>query len=135
MEHRVAKQSWFSRNWKWAVPLGCIGTMVMFVGFIAAILIAVLGAVRTSDAYRIATSKARQHPAVVDAFGEPIEVGWLVSGNISVDGASGEADLAVPLHGPRGSGTLYIVADKIAGEWTFERMEVEVFHSEERVNS
>jgi len=79
-------------------------------------------------------SRAREHPAVVEAIGERIEAGWLVSGNIHVNGPSGEADLSVPLEGPRGSGTLYIGADKIAGEWVFERMEVEVAGKAERVN-
>ena len=134
MEKHVAKPGWFSRNWKWAVPLGCLGTMVMFVGFFAAIFMVVMGAMRTSDAYQIAMSKARQHPAVIDALGEPMEVGWFVSGNINVNGASGEADLSVPLNGVRGSGTLYIVADKVAGEWIFERMEVALADSTERVN-
>ena len=106
----------------------------MFVGFIAAIFMVVMGAMRTTDAYQIAMSKARQHPAVIDAIGEPIEVGWFVSGNISVSGTSGEADLSVPLNGPQGSGTLYIVADKVAGEWIFERMEVALADSMERVN-
>jgi hypothetical protein len=94
----------------------------------------VMGAMRTSDAYQIAMSSAREHPAVIDALGEPIEVGWFVSGNINVNGASGEANLSVPLNGPRGSGTLYIVADKVAGEWIFERMEVALADSSERVN-
>ena len=134
MENHVTRPGWFARNWKWAVPLGCLGTVVMFVAFIAAIFMVVMGAMRTSDAYQIAMSEARQHPAVVDALGEPIEVGWFVSGNISVSGASGEADLKVPLNGPRGSGTLYIVADKVAGEWIFERMEVALVESTERVN-
>lgn len=134
MDNHVAKPGWFSRNWKWAVPLGCLGTAVMFVGFIAAIFMVVLGAMRTSDAYQVATATARQDPAVIDALGEPIEVGWLVSGNINVSGPSGEADLSVPLSGPRSSGTLYIVADKVAGEWIFERMEVALADSTQRVD-
>jgi hypothetical protein len=108
--------------------------MVMFVVFIGVIFVAVMGAMRSSDAYTIAMSAAKGHPAVVDALGEPIEVGWFVSGNISVNGASGEADLSIPLNGPRGSATLYVVADKIAGQWEFERMEVELDESRERVS-
>jgi len=125
---------WFSRNWKWAVPLGCLGTLAMFVALVGAMVMLVMGAMRTSDAYQIATSSALEHPAVIDALGEPIVVGWFVSGNINVHGASGEANLSVPLHGPRGSATLYIVADKVAGEWIFERMEVAFADSGERVN-
>lgn len=134
MSQGVEKRGWFSRNWKWVVPVGCLGTIVLFVAFIAAVLMAVMGAIRSSDAYELALSEARQHPAVVEALGEPIEVGWLMSGNISVNGASGEADLSIPLEGPKGSGTLYVVADKVAGQWDFERIEVEIDATMERVS-
>jgi len=94
MENHVTRPGWFSRNWKWAVPLGCFGAIATFVAFIAAIVVVVMGAMRTSDVYQIAMSRAREHPAVVEA----------------------------------------IVADKIADEWVFERLEVEVAGAAERVN-
>lgn len=134
MQQDSAEKGWLSRNWKWVVPVGCLGLIVMFAGFIAVIFLAVTGAVRSSHVYEIAMSEAQRHPGVIDALGEPIEAGWLVSGNISIDGTSGKADLAIPLEGPRGSGTLYVVADKVAGQWEFERMEVELDATMERVS-
>jgi hypothetical protein len=77
---------------------------------------------------------ARHNEKVVEKLGEPIETGWLVSGSINVSGPSGNADLAVPLHGPQNTGTLYVVAHKVAGEWQFDRAEVEVTDQQKRID-
>ena len=52
-------------------------------------------------------------------LGTPVEAGWLVSGNIETSGGSGTTDLSIPLSGPEGSGTLFLEAEKSAGEWRF----------------
>ena len=59
-------------------------------------------------------------------LGTPIETGWFVSGSVSVSGPTGHADVSIPLSGPRASGTLYGVADKSAGLWTFSLLELEL---------
>lgn len=134
MQSDAVKQGWFARNWKWAVPVGCVGMLAMFAAFIAGIFLVVFGAMRSSDAYQIAMERARENPEVVASLGEPIEAGWFISGNINVSGPSGEANLSIPVSGPRGSGTIYLVADKVAGEWIFERLELESESSTERLN-
>ena len=83
-------------------------------------------AMTSSDAYRLAVERAMSDAEVVEALGEPIEPGWFVSGSVQVTGPTGTADIAVPLRGSRASGTLFVVATKSAGEWTFERLELEV---------
>jgi hypothetical protein len=35
-------------------------------------------------------------------------------------------DVSIPISGPRGSGTLYIVGTRNAGRWQYSTMEVEV---------
>ena len=127
-------RGWFARNWVWLLPVGCLGMIVLAVLLVGGIFFAVTAAIRTSDVYRTALERARQNPEVVAALGEPIEVGWLVSGNISVNGPEGEANLSLPLHGPRGSATLYLVANKVAGEWVYERLEVAVDGTDVRID-
>jgi hypothetical protein len=134
MNNESNKQGWFARNWKWVVPVGCVGMLAMFAAFLASIFLVVFGAMRSSDAYQIAISRARESPEVVEALGEPVEAGWFISGNINVSGPSGDASLSIPVCGPRGAGTIYLVAEKIAGEWVFERLEVELEGSGERLD-
>ncbi|MFN8526521.1 MAG: cytochrome c oxidase assembly factor Coa1 family protein [Chloroflexota bacterium] len=124
------RRSWWSRNWKWVVPVGCLGTLLSCGGVIALAFFAIYGAVssavKSSDAYNDAMAVVRGSEEVRAALGEPIEAGFWVTGNIEVNGPSGKAEVSIPLSGPRGSGTLYITATKSANQWQYSRLEVEI---------
>ena len=119
-------QGWFARHWKAVVGVGCLGLILLVTAFVACIMLLVMGSIRSSDAYQQALAKAKVNPEVVLHIGQPIQPGWFVSGSINVSGPSGDADLSIPISGPKGKGTIYVVGKKSAGEWTYTRMEVEV---------
>ena len=125
--------TWWQRNWKWFVP-ACLGGLVLFAGFIVLIVTIVFGMMKSSDAYKDSLAMARANPYVQDALGTPIEEGLLVMGNINVSGSSGSADLAIPVSGPQGNGTIYVVASKSAGQWTFLRLVVDIKATNERID-
>jgi hypothetical protein len=102
--------------------------------FVFIIISIVFGAMKSSDAYKIALAKAQADPQVVNALGSPIKGGFFVSGNTNVSGSSGHADLTVPISGPNGKGTIYFVASKFGGEWTFSKLVVEVGKTGERID-
>ena len=79
---------------------------------------------------------ARADLYVKEALGSPIKDGLLVMGNLKVNGSSGHADLAIPVSGPEGSGTIYVVASKsaAAGQWTISRLVVDVKATNERID-
>jgi hypothetical protein len=118
--------SWLERNWKWFVPLGCGGALVLFVAFAATIVGFVFWLIRSNEAYIEALERARTSPAVIEELGEPVEPGFWVGGSVNTSGPSGEADLMFPIIGPDGSGTVYLEASKSGGIWSFERLEVEL---------
>jgi hypothetical protein len=128
--YQQPRPSWWSRNWKWVVPVGCLGSLVVFVGgivlFVFLIYSGVTAVIRSSDAYQEGMSRTRAHPDVKAALGEPIESGFWVSGNINTSGASGNADLSIPISGPNGSGTLAIVGTQSGGRWQYTTMEVTI---------
>ena len=66
--------------------------------------------------------RAQNNPAVVERLGEPIEIGWLMSGNISFENDTGQADYSIPISGPNGRGKLYILAYREDSEWRFEEL-------------
>jgi hypothetical protein len=130
-----AKQpGWWQRNWKWFVPVGCLGLLVLFTGFIALVVSVVFGILKSSEVYQAALNAARSKPAVEMALGTPIEEGLIVMGNINVSGSSGNADLAIPVSGPEDEATIYAVAEKSAGQWAFSILEVEVKSTGERID-
>lgn len=127
------KKNWFEQNWKWVVPFGCTGALFFFVAFALAIFFFVVGVIKTSDVYKQAMIMAVSNQAVADKIGSPIEPGWYLMGDIHVSGPSGNAQISIPIHGPKGSATVYAIATKVAGLWTFSVLEVEITASGERV--
>ncbi len=132
--HQKKSGSWLSRNWKWVVPLGCLGAVAVFAAFTVSIVFLVFGVMKSSDVYKDAVAQASPHALVVEALGEPVEPGWYLSGTINVNGSSGDADIAIPISGPRGSGQIYAVATKSAGRWEYEILEVEIDGQPERID-
>ncbi|HUK87202.1 MAG TPA: cytochrome c oxidase assembly factor Coa1 family protein, partial [Terriglobales bacterium] len=118
-------QGWFARHWKAVVGVGCLGVIILAVAFVGGIMLLVMGSIRSSDAYQQALAKAKANPEVALRLGQPIQPGWFISGSINVSGPSGDADLSIPISGPKGKGTVYVVGKKSAGEWSYTRMEVE----------
>jgi Cytochrome oxidase complex assembly protein 1 len=82
----------------------------------------VFSTMKSTDVYSDALARAKAAPAVIEALGLPIKDGMFVSGSTNVNGASGEANLAIPIHGPKGEGTLYVVAKKSVGSWNYSNL-------------
>ena len=127
------RPSWWSRNWMWFVPTGCLSIALLGAAFFCAILMVVFGALKSTDVYKTALKEAQANSAVTEALGTPIKDGMFLSGNTNVNGPSGQADIAIPISGPKGSGTIYAVATKSAGKWTYTKLEVEIKATGERI--
>ena len=112
-------RSWWQRNWKWIVPAGCLA-MIALIGLFVFTLM------RHTDVFREAVARAEANPQVRADLGEPIREGWWVMGQVRTTGPSGRASLAIPLKGSRRDGTVYAVAHKSAGRWTYDSLEVAV---------
>jgi Cytochrome oxidase complex assembly protein 1 len=127
---------WWSRNWKWFVPTGCCLTPLVLGGaFFAFLVIVIFGAMKQSDAYKMAVARAKADQRVTNALGTPVEDGWFLWGSSTeVSGSSGEADLSIPISGPKGKGTIYAVATKSAGDWTFSKLNVKIESTGETID-
>ncbi len=127
-------RGWMNRNWKWFIPLLVVASGTVMVTFFALIFVFVFSLMKSSDAYQDAVARTRADPAVQAALGMPIEEGLFITGNISTSGTSGEADLAIPISGPKGKATIYLVATKSAGAWNFSSLVVEIRDTGERLD-
>jgi hypothetical protein len=79
-------------------------------------------------------ASAQRDAAVIETLGSPIKDGFLVSGNTNVNGATGESNLAIPISGPKGKGTIYVSAKKSLGEWNYAGLVVEVGQTHQRID-
>ena len=107
---------------------------MLFVVFVGSIVLIVFSAVKSSDVYKDALARAKTHPAVIEALGSPVTEGLLLSGNTNVNGASGEANLSIPVSGPKGKGTIYVAATKSLGRWNYTGLVLEIARTHQRID-
>jgi hypothetical protein len=123
-------RSWLERNWKWLIPVA----LSVLVFFALTIVTLVMGLIKSADVYTDALAMAKSRPEVIGVIGEPIKEGFFVTGSISISGSSGNADLAIPVSGPKGKAVVYVVASKSAGKWKYSTLEVAIDKTSERIN-
>ena len=129
------RPGWWSRNWKWFLPTGCcFAPLVLGGACLAFVVIVIFGALKQTDVYKTAVARAKSDSRVMAALGTPIEEGWYLSGNTSVNNGSGQADLSIPISGPKGKGTIYAVATKSGGEWSYSKLNVKIDSTGETID-
>ena len=119
-----ARRGWWSRHWKWAVPLLALLLIVVLAVSIGALVAGIARVMKSTEPYRVGVLTAQHDPRVATVLGAPIKDGFLPSGNIATSGGGGHATLSVSLHGARGNGTLYIEAERHAGQWHYTSVQV-----------
>jgi hypothetical protein len=131
------RPNWWSRNWKWFVPVLCVAGVVMVaVPLVAIYLFAsfFLHTMKTSGGYQEALAAARANPAAVQALGTPIKDGWFPTGNVESGGSSGSSDLAISVSGPKAGGTLYVRATSSMGDWHLTMLVLQLKGTGERID-
>ena len=106
---------------KWAL-IGCASILVLGCLGIAALVVIVFGAIKSTDAYKGARATAEHDPRVIAVLGSPIEPGWWVSGNVNVDANGGNADFVFPISGPKGEGRVHAVATRDTSGWHYREI-------------
>jgi Cytochrome oxidase complex assembly protein 1 len=117
------EKSWLELNPRWKIPLGFVILLVLMAALAIVLATIVSASFHSSDVYKLALASAVHHPQVRDLIGEPIKPGWLISGQLKINGRTGEANFFIPISGPRGRGTIHVVAYK-DGVWHFTSLQV-----------
>ena len=130
----IENGSWWSRNWTWFVPVGCLTIAFLFVAGVGIVTWFAFSSFRSSDVLQGALDAARADPRVVEALGEPIDMGWLISGSIRYENREGEADLTIPISGPDDAGFIRLEAVKQGADWTYYRLEVTIDSTSEIID-
>ncbi len=97
------------------VGVGCVGGLWLFIQ----------NTIRTTGVYEQAMAAAGRSPAVEQRLGAPLEPRWVVMGHVHIEDDAGEADLKIPIAGPRGHGQVHVIGVRAGGEWTIDRLTVE----------
>lgn len=123
----TGQKSWLRRNLLWLVPVGCLVPMLCCGVFGAATFVGVNKAIQSSSIYAETLASAVANEDVKKALGTPITPGFVLQGSIEETNGVGEADFEIPLKGPRGEATVWVVASKKAGgRWAYTHFEVDL---------
>ena len=115
--------------WVW-VGIGCSVMVVGLVAFIGFLVFVVFGSMRSSTPYKDALAHAQTDARVIALLGSPVHAGYFFSGSINTKNSDGDADLTIPISGPKGGGILRVRGKKDAGKWTYQEMKVVVKNEE-----
>lgn len=118
--------NWFSRNWKWLLPVGCLVPMVCCGVFGAGTYLVVTKVIQSSGAYAGALEMVTQNTEVAEALGAPVTPGFGMSGAVKEQNDTGSADFTVPLSGSKGAGSMHVVASRRGGKWHYTVVDVVV---------
>ena len=95
---------------------GC-GCLLIAVGLLVAVFLIALNLFKTSDSYIRATAFVLQCDEVQETVGEPMELGFLPTGNINYTNGVGTADFVIPVKGPAGKTRVEVGLQKVDDEW------------------
>ncbi len=127
----VPQPSWWKRNWKWVVPVGgCLTILVLIVVFITTVFFGVTKIMEDSQPYEYAFELINQDEELIGILGTPIEKDGMVQGNINWINGNKSAKMAIPISGPKGTGTLFIDATGKGETWNYHEIRVEVADQE-----
>jgi hypothetical protein len=128
------QKSWWGRNWVWVVPLGCLTPIVLVVGCMIAAYFAVSGIIKNTDVYFYSVAAVSKNEAVKTALGEPISPGLQFQGDVKLNNDDGTADITYNISGPKGAGTVHVVATKSDGVWTYQTNKVHINATNEDID-
>ena len=107
-----------------ALAIGCSVIVVLGAAAALALVIFVFGAIKRSDAYTGALSRARADQRVVAALGEPIGAGFWVIGSMNLNNGKGNAEFTFPISGPKGKAKVQAVATTEGEKWEYSKLDV-----------
>jgi len=127
------KKDWFTRNWKWFVPTGCLSIIIITGAFISALFFGVNSLIKNSDAYATAIHIAQKNTLVIEKLGIPIESDGIASGSINTTSYKGNCNLEIPIKGPKGTAVLFVVGEKKV-KWKYSEMSVYINATDEEID-
>lgn len=121
-------------NLKKIAGYGCLGILVLGALFVVSVSALVEVMMRSSDVYQAAFQRAQNDSRVTAKLGSPLKKEILTKGQVQTYGPQGDAELAIPISGPRGKGTILVSAKRSAGEWKLKFLQVAIDGEAHRID-
>lgn len=135
MNETIPQKSWWKRNWKWVVPTGGCLTLLIISGiFLATIFFGVTKMFKSATPYQEALTMAKSDTRVIQILGEPIETNGMAGGELKYTNDKGSADLSIPIKGPKGEATIFVLGEKPEDIWEYVKLEVHMNENDQVIN-
>ena len=115
MEEQI-KQSWWKRNWKWALPSGGCLTIIIIIAVFIGVAFNSVSKKTSIVAYIKVVAELQSNTEVAQALGKPIEI---LEEGYDPELSKDHLDAQLVLDGQKADGTLIVKADKIDGKWVY----------------
>lgn len=112
----------------WGVVIW-LGVIVLFGGIFGTVFYSL----KSSDAYQLAVSSLEASTQAVSVLGAPLSTG-IPSGKISINGASGRADLEFSTTGTKAAGRVTVEALKENGTWSLKVLKLRIDGRDEEID-
>lgn len=134
MEDNIPKQSWWKRNWKWALPTGgCLTVLIVFGIMVGGAVWGVSNALTKSQPSIDGLERAKKNEEVILTLGSPLEVKGIPSGNYHYENNIKTTEVSIPIEGPKGEGTLRVDGEAVDDVWTYSVMKVIIEQPDETI--
>jgi hypothetical protein len=106
----------------------------VFIALAVTGLIAFLTAIKSDTLFVAGLKEVQHNPKAIQVLGEPIHHGFGFMGSLESSGPTGKADIAMPVEGSKNKGTIYIKAEKQAGQWHTKVLQLAVDGQDQRID-
>jgi len=122
MEEEI-RQSWWKRNWKWALPSGGCLTILIIIAILIGVAFNTVSKSTSIVAYINVVAELQANKEVAQALGKPIEI---LEEGYDPEVSKDHLDVQMQLDGQKADGTLIVKADKIDGKWVYSMCTITV---------
>ncbi|MCB1229414.1 MAG: hypothetical protein KDN19_04070 [Verrucomicrobiae bacterium] len=116
------------------VGCGCLALIGAVAAIVAVVIGGAFGMIKKSDPYSESLNRIQNSAAVTEALGSPVEPGFFVTGNISLENQNGSAQINYSVSGPKGKGHVNVIGDKQGGIWHYSQIQLTVGETGETIN-
>jgi hypothetical protein len=139
MENELTeRKNWFSKNWKWFLPLALISILIFTVVITSTSkndLTNIAQAYTETALFEKAIEKANKNKRVLQTLGviQPIDKMAILEGNTIYTNNNKTVVLSVRIKGTRANGKIDISAYKKEREWNYTKISVRVKKTKEEI--
>jgi hypothetical protein len=113
---------------------GCLALVMLGLALVAGVLLMIFSFLRNQEPCSRSLKAAQASEVMRRELGEPMRMGWMMSGNVSMVNDEGSASVTVPIEGPLGSASVHTEGTRAGGVWTFQQMEATIEKSGAKVD-